>query len=197
MYLLYIRYDVFGGIVEEVKKSWDLEVYERYDHKCASCGTTELLKPQLIVPESRGGQRVITNGVLLCRACTVAKTTQGTALSGLKGNARPVNLWVSRELFTRLDAYVRQAAARQRGLTSRSALLRTIIEEYAANGDRYLELLIEEPNDVRINFWVDDELYLKFQSRATSEGLTVAGALRSLLVVYLTELEPFIKGVEL
>ena len=51
------------------------EILERYNHRCANCGSTDDLEIHHIVPVSLGGRDVIENLVPLCSSCHKAAHT--------------------------------------------------------------------------------------------------------------------------
>jgi 5-methylcytosine-specific restriction endonuclease McrA len=59
-----------GGVF--TKDEW-LEILERYDRKCAKCGSADRIEADHVVPISRGGKNIASNIQPLCRICNASK----------------------------------------------------------------------------------------------------------------------------
>ena len=57
----------------EAKRIWRREIKEKWEHKCAYCGSTENLTIDHIVPQSKGGIDFTKNVVCACHDCNQSK----------------------------------------------------------------------------------------------------------------------------
>jgi hypothetical protein len=161
-------------------KSWDQLVRERGKDQCANCGGGDHLAAKMIIPEASGGQKVPTNGVLLCRACDLA--SQATLKSGSDNGRRLVNFWISKELYEWMQA--------KTGFESMGALVRYLMSKYIENEKRFddLEQYQDEGSDTKVNVWVDHQHYKTFKVLLDKRGMTVTNAFKSLLRMYQAEI---------
>ena len=58
----------------EAKRMWRQQIRERWDHKCAYCGSKENLTIDHIVPQSKGGLDITKNVVCCCKSCNHDKS---------------------------------------------------------------------------------------------------------------------------
>ena len=68
-YLFHLRTTSPG----EAKRIWRREIKEKWEHKCAYCGSTENLTIDHIVPQSKGGIDFTKNVVCACHNCNQSK----------------------------------------------------------------------------------------------------------------------------
>ena len=68
-YLLHLRTTSPG----EAKRIWRREIKEKWEHKCAYCGSTENLTIDHIIPQSKGGIDFTKNVVCACHDCNQSK----------------------------------------------------------------------------------------------------------------------------
>jgi hypothetical protein len=166
--------------------AWERAVWQRYRNKCANCGNPEHLRVRLVVPPEAGGQMVESNGVLLCRSCEMASEA---AVCGTTGSEqRLVNFWVSRRLFDRIQLGLKTYNA----FNSMGALVRYLIAKYIEDENRFedLNLYQDDGADVKLNVWVERDAYNVFKVLLDKRGMTVTDALKSLIVLYESDIEP-------
>lgn len=58
----------------EAKRLWRQQIREKWDHKCAYCGSDQRLTIDHIVPQSKGGLDVTKNVVCCCHSCNQDKS---------------------------------------------------------------------------------------------------------------------------
>jgi hypothetical protein len=161
---------------------WEKQVLVAARYRCSNCGSNDRVKVNMIVSEEAGGRKVVSNGVVLCRACDMANDVVNR--KACSGASRPINFWVSRNLFDQTKAY--------NGFSSTSALIRYLIDKYVEDESRFedLEMFQDEGRDVKINVWVEPTTYDRFKELVDARGLTVTDALKNLLKMYGTGVEP-------
>ena len=170
-------------VVEEIDvRYWHQGVLETYKGRCANCGSDHKVEPRLVVPQEVGGKRTLSNSTLLCRACELAS---GLATKEDNENRRIVNLWVSRRLYDRLHAQKDDGK-----ITSMGSLVRFLMSQYVEDQSRYDDLAQYQDGgtDVRLNVWVDADLYVKFKAAVDEAGHTVTSTIKSLFCLYETDL---------
>lgn len=165
--------------------NWDRVIRDRYRNKCANCGGESNLSVKLVVPVQAGGRLVETNGTLLCRTCDMVKATYEASSTEVR---RPVNFLVSRRLYDRLQASI----TGQTGFKSMGALIRHLIGMYVENMSRFedLEQYQDSGSDVKVNIWIDIDLYNQFKECVNARNLTVTDAIKSLVQLYEAEVKP-------
>jgi len=167
----------------DLTKLWEKAVRANFRDICSNCGYAEHLRVRMIVPLTAGGRLSISNGVLLCRACDLARRVSELNSLPSTGNW-PVNFWVSRSLHNRiLDQTSKEAP---NSFQSISSLLRFLISSFVEGGDIFedLDRYQDSGNDVKVNVWVERPLYEVFQAKAKSRGWTVTDTLRALIRLY-------------
>lgn len=168
-------------------KLWSSFVMEAANGCCANCGSAHKVTPRLIVPRDAGGKLTRSNSVALCRACELASGAIPRREKDLE--RRPVNIWVSNRLYKTLQA------RRDAGHTSSmGALVRYLMTKYVQEQGRFDDLAQYQDTgtDVRLNVWVDTDLYQDFKHKVDSAGHTVTAALKSLFCMYETEATPLV-----
>lgn len=161
--------------------SFEQQIWEKHKSQCANCGGQHKLRVKMIVPAEAGGQEVVSNGVLICRACEMA--TDAAARPGSEGLRRPINFWVSRRLYNRMQNGMRT----HHGFKSMGALIRYLMSMYVTDANRFDDLDRYQDaatGDVKINVWVPTDQYETFKHLVNVRGLTVTGAVKSLIQVY-------------
>lgn len=169
------------------RQMWPEIVFDAARGKCANCGGEHKLKPRLIVPEEAGGKLVLANSVLLCRACELASSVTPKRIA--ESDKRLVNIWVSDRLYKRLQE------RRDVGHTSSmGALVRYLMGRYVADQSRFDDLASYQDagSDVRLNLWVESDLYATFKTIVDSEGMTVTSALKALFCMFEAEASPLV-----
>ena len=68
-YLFHLRTTSPG----EAKRIWRREIKEKWEHKCAYCGSTENLTIDHIIQQSKGGIDFTKNVVCACHDCNQSK----------------------------------------------------------------------------------------------------------------------------
>lgn len=169
------------------RRAWAQAVHEKARGQCANCGSEHKVSPRLIVPEQAGGKLLLSNSVLLCRACELASSVSPKRV-GDQGR-RLVNIWVSDRLYKRLQERRDEGHA-----TSMGALVRFLMGKYVADQPRFDDISSYQDNgsDVRLNIWVDADLYSTFKTLVDGQGLTVTSALKSLFCMYEAEASPLV-----
>lgn len=178
-----------GSFMEEELDAglWASFVMEASKGCCANCGSEHKVSPRLIVPKDVGGKLTRSNSVALCRACELASGAAPRRLGDAE--RRPINIWISNRLYTVLQD--RRDAGHT---TSIGALVRYLMAKYVQEQGRFDDLgqYQDSGTDVRLNVWVDTDLYLNFKRRADAAGLTVTAALKALFCMYETEATPLV-----
>lgn len=167
-------------ILNGVPKSWESLVRDRYQGICGNCGGDGHLAVKMIVAEESGGQKIPSNGVLLCRACDLA--SEALLKTDIHNSRRLVNFWISHELYNWMQT--------KTGFESMGALIRYLMLKYIENELRFedLEQYQDEGSDVKVNIWVDHDKYRSFKELLNARGMTVTKAFKSLLRMYQAEL---------
>lgn len=165
----------------EIKSQWILEVFERYNNKCSNCGAEYSLHARMIVPEEAGGKYVVENGVVLCRVCEMAASASLHAKT--KGRERrPINVWISRALHGKLQ----NALTERNGFSSMGSLVRSLMQMMVEEQGQFDDLsnYQDQGSDVKINVWVDTEVYDDFKKIVGDQNLTVTDAIKGLIMMY-------------
>lgn len=174
--------EVVRGI-EEPEETWVTQVFERAQNQCSNCGGTDRLKAKLIVPESAGGQKIASNGFLICRPCEMASEIVSRSASPASGSStRPINFWMSRGLYGK----VTNGLSRRHGFRSVSSLVRFLMSKYVSDADRFDDVsqYQDEGSDVKVNVWVPRDTYETFKSLVDRNGMTVTSTLKGLIRMY-------------
>ncbi len=58
----------------EAKRMWRQSIREKWNHKCAYCGSEEKLTIDHIIPQCKGGSDFLTNVVCCCHECNQLKS---------------------------------------------------------------------------------------------------------------------------
>lgn len=176
--------------IEELdRRAWAMTVLEAAKGLCANCGSEHKVSPRLIVPQDAGGKLTLSNSVVLCRACELASSAAPKKV-GEQGR-RLVNIWVSNRLYGRLQE------RRDAGHTeSMGSLVRFLMSKYVADQTRFDDIgqYQDSGADVRLNVWVDADLYATFKTLVDRSGLTVTSALKSLFCMYEAEATPLVEA---
>lgn len=173
------------------KVLWERAVWANSKDRCANCGGSDRLQIHMAVPLEAGGQYVVSNGFLLCRVCELAALA---AANTQKAFSRPLNFWVSRELYTNLTSGIK----RHKGFNSMGALVRHLMRMYVQNEGRFEDLTSYQDvgTDVKINVWVDPTEYESFKTLVQSMGSTVTDTIKSLIRMYVLDAEPLLPRKE-
>jgi hypothetical protein len=177
------KLEVVNG--EDPQAAWEKEVREAGKDRCGNCGSDDHhVRVRMIVPVEAGGQYVVGNGMLLCRACdlTLDLTTRHTEPVRDK---RPVNFWVSRQLFHRL-----QTGSSKTSFRSSAGLLRFLMSKYVLDPERFDDLgsyVQDSGMDVKVSVWVEADIYGRFKELTTKNGFTVTDALKGLISMFEAE----------
>lgn len=180
---------------ESRAKLWETCVFERFHHKCASCGSNDKLKALLIIPEEFGGKKTVENSKLLCRTCDLAaQLLKHRKMSASGEDTRPINFWIGRSLHGSL----RNGFSRKYGFNSIASLVRFVMGRYVEQPDFFedVESYVDRLSDVKVNVWVPRDLYDAFKHSVTSNGMTVTDSLRGLLRMYESESERIFRRVQ-
>lgn len=166
---------------EAARRKWWKEVLHQYQNHCVNCGGTDRLKVHMVVPLEAGGRLEVENGTVLCRTCEMAKDAVEREARG--SERRPVNFWVSRKLYTRID----EALRTRNGFVSIGSLVRYLMTKYVTDPERFDD--IERYQDfgaaeVKLNVWVDTDTYETFREVLGQQRTTVTDALKALILLY-------------
>lgn len=169
------------------RRAWNQAVFDAARGQCANCGSEHKVSPRLIVPENAGGKLVLSNSVLLCRACELASSVSPKKVG--EADKRLVNIWVSDRLYKRLQE--RRDAGHA---SSMGAIVRFLMGKYVADQHRFDDLQSYQDSgaDVRLNIWVDSDLYSTFKTLVDGQGMTVTSALKALFCMYEAEASPLV-----
>jgi 5-methylcytosine-specific restriction endonuclease McrA len=66
-------YNLHATSSSEAKRLWRRQIREKWEHKCAYCGSEEKLTIDHIVPQSKGGMDFTKNVVCCCHSCNQDK----------------------------------------------------------------------------------------------------------------------------
>ena len=58
----------------DAKRMWRQSIKDKWEHKCAYCGSTEYLTIDHIVPQCKGGSDFLTNVLCCCKICNNSKS---------------------------------------------------------------------------------------------------------------------------
>lgn len=167
------------------KESWAARVWDACGGVCSNCGSKDRLKVRMVVPEEAGGKQIVTNGILLCRTCELARELNTKFPQPASGeNTRPINFYVSQELHDKL----KNGLAADHGFRSVSALVRYLMSKFVAESDQFddLGLYQDGGSDVKINVWVGRDMYANFKAITDRNGMTVTETLKGLIRMYET-----------
>jgi len=176
--------EVLKSTPKDRQETWATRVWEACGGRCSNCGSTERLEVRMIVPKESGGQEVVSNGTLLCRTCELARElSHKPAVSGER--TRPINFFVSKTLHEKL----KNGLASDYGFKSVSALVRFLMTKFVTHPSRFDDLAMyqESGSDVKVNVWVDREMYDRFKAITDRDGVTVTDTLKGLIRMYESE----------
>ena len=130
---------VVGGTAGDQHKvtvppDWQQDVWSRCKNKCSGCGSTAKLTLKLIVPEEAGGQKAPANAYIICRACEISTDANRPKMQ--HSNNRPINFWVSRRLFERMN----NGLCSDTGFKSKSSLIRYLMNKYIQAENQFDDL---------------------------------------------------------
>lgn len=151
------------------------EVRRHYRGLCGNCGSDHKPAPRLILPREQGGNFVLGNATLLCRACDMRAVSPQTP-----PERRPINLWVSHALHE----WIRTVSG------NGSTLVRSLVELYLSGPpERFDDLPYYQDlgTDTRLFVYVRAASYEAFRQRVTDQGLTLTDGVTGLLTMYRRE----------
>lgn len=174
---------------EELKTEWEKFIWDRNRGRCSNCGSEDRLRVKMVVPIEAGGKLVESNGVLLCRTCEMAAEAANAA-GGAGSVRRPVNFWVSRSLYDRIQEGIKT----RNGFSSMGSLIRYLMTKYVLDEHRFddLESYQDSGADVKINVWVPMDGYSTFKQLIDKRGMTVTDGIKALVRMYESEAEPLV-----
>jgi len=165
------------------QRAWDAVVMAEARGKCANCGSEDRLRPRMVVPEVAGGKLIPSNGIVLCRTCELAMDSAGRYVEPGQMK-RPVNFWVSKKLYDRL-----QNESEKTSFKSMAGLVRFLMTKYVSDPDRFDDLAQYQDvgTDVKVNVWVESGIYGRFKELVDRRGSTVTDALKGLIGMFENE----------
>jgi len=177
--------DIEKVVSKDPRVAWTQAVWEACRSRCSNCGGTDKLRVKMIVPEEAGGKLVPSNGALLCRACEMAAESTPHSDTTL----RPINFWVSEQLYNSLQSNARG------GFNSMAALVRYLMAKFVTDESRFddLDKYQDAGSDVKVNVWVETDRYASFKKIVDSRGLTVTDAIKALIRMYEAEAAPLVR----
>jgi hypothetical protein len=140
-----------------------------------------------------GGQKVVGNGILLCRTCELARDIVSRSPSPASGeHTRPINFWVSQELHRKL----KNGLSSKYGFKSVSSLVRFLMSKYVTDADHFSDVSLyqDSGSDVKVNVWVGRDMYETFKELAVRRGMTVTDTLKGLIQMYEVESDRILGG---
>lgn len=180
------RAEILKATIGDRKESWATRVWDACGGRCSNCGSTDRLKVRMIVPRDAGGQEVVSNAILLCRTCELAREIRTKVPQPESGeHTRPINFFVSQELHSKL----KNGLAADYGFRSVSALVRYLMAKYVADADEFDDLGMYQDggSDVKVNVWVGRDVYARFKAITDRNGATVTDTLKGLIRMYEAE----------
>jgi HNH endonuclease len=179
-------------IGSDLPEAWATRVWAAQGGKCSSCGSDQQLKVHRVVPVAMGGSDdLVSNGVLLCRTCEIARDIHHRETRVSAEPTRPINFWVSQGLHAKMRDRLNTAY----GFRSVSSLVRFLMTKYVEDPNRFEDDLVlyqDSGSDVKINVWVSREVYEAFQRQVQARNVTVTDALKSLIQMYENEHKKFV-----
>jgi hypothetical protein len=179
-------------LTDDGEEAWATLVWKAQQGRCSSCGVTEQLKVHLVVPMELGGKEIVSNGILLCRTCELARDIANRPPSPASGeHTRPINFWVSRGLHGKLT----NGLSSSYGFKSISSLVRFLMRKYAEDPKRFddaIMLFQDSGTDTKVNVWVGRELYSQFKDEVDQRGITVTDTLKGLIQMWEVEHEKIV-----
>ncbi len=179
---------------EQQEASWKLAIFDKYNGQCANCGSDDHVSVVMLVPEAAGGRYVLSNGYTICRVCRVAaKAVEKAAETGKSTHRRPINLWISQQLYGQLTASLET----RKGFSSMGSLVRYMMGIFVEDPSKFEDVRLYQDHaaEVKINLWVDPADYDLFKQALGKLGLSVTEAVRALLVMYVAEATPVFRSV--
>lgn len=71
-----LLYNLEATSSSEARRKWRQSIKEKWDYKCAYCGSEEELTLDHITPRSKGGSEKVTNVLCACKKCNNDKAHQ-------------------------------------------------------------------------------------------------------------------------
>lgn len=177
-------------VVGRIRTDWQEEVLERTGGACSGCGSKHKVRAKLVVPLEAGGLPISENAYMVCRACEMA--TDASHPKNKTADNRPINFWVSRRLFQKMD----NGLCSDRGFASKSALIRYLMSKYIQDETRFDDLDQYQDyagvDSAKVNAWVPKDIYSTFQAMVKKRGLSVTNAVVGLVMLY--EMEAVTRG---
>jgi len=177
-------------IYADSRRQFENSVMERGRRQCSNCGGHDRVRVKMVVPEEAGGTLKVTNGVVLCRTCDMAKDSLPGA--GSKTDTFVVSVWMSQNLREKVEGVIQP----KRAFRSWSALSRYLIAKYVSDERRFddLEQYQDTNSQTKVTVRVDKEIYGTFAAMLKRRGLTVTDALKSLYLMYSSNAGAIVKG---
>ncbi len=67
-------YNLHTCTSSEARRLWRQTIREKWDYKCAYCGSDQELTIDHVIPQSKGGSDFTTNVICCCRSCNQSKS---------------------------------------------------------------------------------------------------------------------------
>lgn len=180
--------DVRSEATKQEVEAWEEKVVAKHRGGCVNCGSKYRLAVRQIIPTDAGGRLVESNGVLVCRRCEMA--AQSFLNAAQSDSRRPINFLVSRALYDTLQEGLKAS----HGFKSMGSLIRYLITLYVEDVNRFddLEQYQDDGSDVKINIWIDIDVYNDFKDKVSARGLSVTDAIKGLIQMYEMEARPLV-----
>lgn len=134
----------------------------------------------MVVPSEAGGVLVVSNGVVLCRTCDMARDSLPSERGEKDGTV--VSVWMTQRLRVKVDNNLQP----KKSFRSWSALSRYLISKYVADERRFddLEQYQDSGSETKVTIRADKEIYSTFSAMLKRRGMTVTDALKGLFLMY-------------
>lgn len=179
-----IREEIGG--VREREQDWQRCVLTERGSRCCNCGVgpEARLRVRMVIPIEAGGQFVIDNGVVLCRACDMARAAW-RGRREVPGVKRPLTCCLSRELYDQVLTRV----VGEGGFSSLTALVGYLVRQFVTDSQRYEDVTSypDKGQDVKIAVWVEANDYEAFKRVCAGRLMTVTACIKGLLGVCVAE----------
>lgn len=177
--------EIKPGVLSDVSslEEWKDRVLTRDGGKCVNCDISGKVTACFIIPPEVGGKLRMSNGATICRECRIA-AEGARVLPSRIDNKTPINFFVSAKLHETVVDYAKNGT----NFGSVSAVVRQMVSSFVSNPELFEDLSLWQDTDseatsVKVNGWIDGDLYDRFKTLCHDRGLTYTSALKGLLLV--------------